>query len=68
MSSGLCATRGQPGRTSREQGLVSVSCSAATQTPILAGEGDKAERLLKDHVLIQGERLADFIASFDAAA
>jgi DNA-binding GntR family transcriptional regulator len=34
---------------------------------ILAGEGDKAERLLKDHILIQGERLADFIASFDTA-
>jgi DNA-binding GntR family transcriptional regulator len=35
---------------------------------ILAGEGDKADRLLKEHILIQGERLADFIASFDAAA
>lgn len=35
---------------------------------ILAGDGDKAERLLKDHILIQGERLADFIASFDATA
>ena len=35
---------------------------------IFAGDGAKAERLLKDHVLIQGERLADFIASFDAAA
>jgi len=35
---------------------------------ILAGDGDKAERLLKDHILIQGERLADFIASFDTAA
>ena len=35
---------------------------------ILAGEGHKAEQLLKEHVLIQGERLADFIASFEAAA
>ena len=35
---------------------------------IFTGDGAKAERLLKDHVLIQGERLADFIASFDAAA
>ena len=35
---------------------------------IFMGDGAKAERLLKDHVLIQGERLADFIASFDAAA
>jgi len=35
---------------------------------ILAGEGDEAERLLREHILIQGERLGDFIASFDAAA
>ena len=35
---------------------------------ILAGEGSKAELLLKDHVLIQGERLSDFIASFGTAA
>lgn len=35
---------------------------------ILAGESGKAEQLLKDHILIQGERLADFIASFDTAA
>ncbi len=35
---------------------------------ILAGDGDRAERLLKGHVLIQGERLADFIANFDTAA
>ena len=35
---------------------------------ILTGDGDKADRLLKEHVLIQGERLTDFIASFDAAA
>ena len=35
---------------------------------ILAGEGSKAELLLKDHILIQGERLSDFIASFGTAA
>jgi DNA-binding GntR family transcriptional regulator len=35
---------------------------------VLAGDGGKAERLLKDHVLIQGERLTDFIASLDPAA
>ncbi len=35
---------------------------------ILAGDGDKAEQLLKGHILIQGERLTDFIASFEAAA
>ena len=35
---------------------------------ILAGDGAGAERLLKDHILIQGERLADFVAGFGAAA
>ena len=35
---------------------------------IRAGDGERAERLLRDHILIQGERLADFIASFDHAA
>ena len=35
---------------------------------ILAGEGSKAEQLLKGHILIQGERLTDFIASFSTAA
>lgn len=35
---------------------------------IRAGDSEAAERLLRDHVLIQGERLADFIASFDRAA
>ncbi len=35
---------------------------------ILAGNGKLAEQLLRDHILIQGERLTDFIASFDAAA
>jgi DNA-binding GntR family transcriptional regulator len=35
---------------------------------ILAGESGKAEQLLKDHILIQGERLTDFIASFDTPA
>jgi DNA-binding GntR family transcriptional regulator len=35
---------------------------------ILAGDGERAERALKDHILIQGDRLGDFIASFGAAA
>ena len=35
---------------------------------IRAGNSDQAERLLREHILIQGERLADFIASFDHAA
>ena len=35
---------------------------------ILAGDSARAEQLLRDHILIQGERLTDFIATFDAAA
>jgi DNA-binding GntR family transcriptional regulator len=35
---------------------------------IRGGDSDQAERLLREHILIQGERLADFIASFDHAA
>lgn len=35
---------------------------------ILAGDAATAEQVLKDHILIQGERLTDFIASFDHAA
>jgi DNA-binding GntR family transcriptional regulator len=35
---------------------------------IRAGDGEKAERLLRDHILIQGERLVDFIACFERAA
>jgi DNA-binding GntR family transcriptional regulator len=49
-----------------------VAASLAEHTAIieaiLAGESATAERVLKDHILIQGERLADFIASFDTAA
>lgn len=32
---------------------------------ILAGNGERAEETLKDHVLIQGERLSDFVATLD---
>ena len=35
---------------------------------ILAGDSSRAEQMLRDHILIQGERLTDFIATFDAAA
>lgn len=35
---------------------------------ILAGDGSQAEQVLQEHILIQGERLTDFIASFDSAA
>lgn len=34
---------------------------------ILAGDADQAERQLKDHILIQGERLTDFVATFETA-
>jgi DNA-binding GntR family transcriptional regulator len=35
---------------------------------ILAGDGESAERQLRDHVLIQGERLTDFLATLDSTA
>ena len=34
---------------------------------ILAGDSNGAEQRLKDHVLIQGQRLTDFVATFEAA-
>ena len=34
---------------------------------IQAGDGVSAEQALKEHILIQGERLSDFIATFSAA-
>ncbi len=34
---------------------------------VLAGDGERAERTLKDHILIQGDRLSDFIATFTSA-
>lgn len=30
---------------------------------ILSGKGDEAQKLLHDHVAVQGERFADFLAS-----
>ena len=35
---------------------------------MLAGDGARTERLLKEYILIQGERLSDFIASFEVPA
>ena len=35
---------------------------------IMAGDSAKAEQRLRDHVLIQGDRLTDFITSFDKTA
>ncbi len=34
---------------------------------ILTGAADEAERRLKDHILIQGERLTDLVATFETA-
>lgn len=33
---------------------------------LLAGDSERADRLLKDHILIQGDRLSDFVATFNA--
>lgn len=35
---------------------------------IMAGDSAKAEQRLRDHILVQGERLTDFITSFDTTA
>ena len=35
---------------------------------IRAGDSEAADRVLREHILIQGDRLADFIASFDRPA
>lgn len=52
----------------RSRVATSLAEHQAIVDAILAAESEAAERLLKDHIVIQGERLADFIASFDAAA
>jgi DNA-binding GntR family transcriptional regulator len=52
----------------RSRVTTSLAEHEAIVEAIGAGDGDLAERLLRDHILIQGERLADFIASFDRAA
>lgn len=52
----------------RSRVATSLSEHQAIVDAIRAGDSEAAERLLRDHVLIQGERLADFIASFDRAA
>lgn len=52
----------------RSRVATSLAEHQAILDAILAGDGEKAERVLKDHVLIQGERLVDFIANFDTAA
>ena len=34
---------------------------------LLAGDSERADRELRAHILIQGDRLSDFIATFNAA-
>jgi DNA-binding GntR family transcriptional regulator len=46
---------------------VSLAEHQAVVDAVLAGDGERAERVLKDHILIQGDRLSDFIASFNSA-
>lgn len=52
----------------RSRVATSLTEHQAIVDAILAGESSRAEQVLRDHILIQGERLTDFIASFDAAA
>ena len=44
----------------------SVQEHQAIVDAIFAGDEEKAEQLLKDHVMIQGERFADFVTMFAA--
>ena len=46
---------------------VSLAEHQAVVDAVLAGDSERAERVLKDHILIQGDRLSDFIASFNTA-
>ena len=47
---------------------VSLAEHQAVVDAVLAGDSERAERVLRDHILIQGDRLSDFIASFNTAA
>ena len=51
----------------RSRVATSLAEHQAVVDAILAGDGERAERALKDHILIQGDRLSDFIATFNAA-
>jgi DNA-binding GntR family transcriptional regulator len=52
----------------RSRVTTSLAEHQAIVDAIRAGDSERAERILRDHILIQGERLADFIASFEQAA
>lgn len=52
----------------RSRVAASLAEHQAVVDVILAGDSERAERLLKDHILIQGDRLSDFIATFSSVA
>ena len=52
----------------RSRVATSLTEHQAIVDAILTGDSARAEQLLRDHILIQGERLTDFIATFDSAA
>jgi DNA-binding GntR family transcriptional regulator len=62
------APRGDTDTQLRARSRVATSLAEhqAVVDAVLAGDGERAERALKDHILIQGDRLSDFIASFNA--
>ena len=49
----------------RSRVATSLTEHQAVVDAILSGDSARAEQLLRDHILIQGERLTDFIATFD---
>jgi DNA-binding GntR family transcriptional regulator len=49
----------------RNRLVTSLKEHQAIVDAILAGDGELAEQMLKDHVLIQGERLSDFVATLE---
>jgi DNA-binding GntR family transcriptional regulator len=53
----------------RAAGRIAASLAEheAIKHAIAAGDGDRAEALLKDHILIQGEQLTDFVMTFGPA-
>lgn len=61
----------KPYRRLQLRALARVAASLAEHQAVvdavLAGDGERAERVLKDHILIQGDRLSDFIANFNSA-
>ncbi|MCZ0738467.1 GntR family transcriptional regulator [Phreatobacter sp. AB_2022a] len=65
-------TRLKPYRRLQLRARARVATSLAEHQLIVdairAGDSEAADRALREHILIQGDRLADFIASFDRQA